>query len=166
MAAEYAVFRRGLDALAGLRLAGLALSLYFLESLFAVILLIALVSYVASGLWLFYRARDTRLLLAAPLPLGGLYALRALETFALTSWPLLIVGAPALVALGRAHDQDAAFYLAGGGTLALFAVFTGAGGRSSRAPPAPRCGARPRGSPWASPSPSCWRSSPWPSGAT
>ena len=128
MAAEYAVFRRGLDALAGLRLAGLALSLYFLESLFAVILLIALVSYVASGLWLFYRARDTRLLLAAPLPLGGLYALRALETFALTSWPLLIVGAPALVALGRAHDQDAAFYLAGGVTLALFAVFTGATG--------------------------------------
>jgi ABC-2 type transport system permease protein len=128
VAAEYAVFRRGLDALAGLRLAGLALSLYFLESLFVVILLIALMSYVASGLWLFYRARDTRLLLAAPLPLGGLYALRALETFALTSWPLLIVGAPALVALGRAHDQDAAFYLAGGVTLALFAVFTGATG--------------------------------------
>jgi len=128
MLGEYVVFRRGLDELIEIRLAGTALSLYFLESVLVLVLLISLVSYVASGLWIYYRAGDTRLLLASPLPLGGLYGLRALETFLLTSWALAVVGLPALVALGRAHGQPPGFYLQGLGILGLFAVLIGAVG--------------------------------------
>jgi len=128
MAGEYLVFRRGLGALRGLGLPGLALSLYFLESVLVLIFLVSLVSYVASGLWIFYRAADTGFLLAAPLPLPGLFALRAVQTFLLTSWPLAIVGGPALAALGVAHGGDAVFYAAGLLHLALFAVLVGATG--------------------------------------
>ena len=128
MLGEYVVFRRGLDELSEIRLAGTALSLYFLESVLVLILIISLVSYLASGLWVYYRAGDTPLLLASPLPLGGLYGLRALETFFLTSWALAVVGLPALVALGRAHGRPPGFYLQGLGILGLFAVLIGAGG--------------------------------------
>ena len=135
MLGEYVVFRRGLDELIAIRLPGTALSLYFLESVLVLILVISLVSYVASGLWIYYRAGDTRLLLASPLPLGGLYCLRAVETFLLTSWALAVVGLPALLALGRAHARPAGFYLEGAGILALFAVLIAAAVRS--APTAP-----------------------------
>ncbi len=115
MLGEYLVFRRGLDELIALRLAGAALSLYFLEGVLVLVLIVSLVSYVASGLCIYYRAGDTRLLLASPLSLGGLYCLRAIETFFLTSWALAVVGLPALLALGRAHGRPAEFYLHGGG---------------------------------------------------
>lgn len=128
MLAEYLVFSRGLAALAELRAAGAALTLYFLEAILALILLISLVSFVASGLWMFYRARDTRLLLAAPVPLRALYILRALETFALTSWAQVVVGLPALAALGAVHGQGVGFYAHGALILGCFAVLLGAAG--------------------------------------
>jgi len=125
---EYFVFERALEALHPLRLAGTALSLYFLESLMGLILIISLVSYVASGLWVHFRAADTRLLRASPLPLGALYLLRSLETFLLTSWALAIVGLPALAALGVAHARGPGFYATGLVVLLLFAALTGAAG--------------------------------------
>lgn len=128
IAGEYVVFERGLEALLPLRLAGTALSLYFLESVMVLILIIALVSYVASGLWVHFRASDTRLLLASPLPLGALYCLRSLETSLLTSWALAIVGLPALAALGVAHGRDLRFYATGIAVLLLFAILIGAAG--------------------------------------
>lgn len=126
MLAEYVAFSHGLAALAELRAAGAALTLYFLEGVLALILLISLVSFVASGLWMFYRARDTRLLLAAPVPLTALYTLRVLETFALTSWAQVVVGVPALAALGVVHHQGVGFYAHGVVILGCFAVLLGA----------------------------------------
>ena len=128
MVAEYAVFRRALFTIGELGAASAALTLYFLESVMVLIFVLALLSFVASGLWVYYRARDTRLLLAAPIPLGGLYALRSVETFTLTSWPLGVVGLPALLALGAAYRQDPGFYAYGAVVLTSFAALTGAGG--------------------------------------
>lgn len=128
MVGEYAAFRRGLAALAELGLAGAALTLYFVESILVLILLISLVSYVASGLWTFYRAKDTPFLRAAPIPLGTLYALRSTETFLLTSWALVVVGLPALLALGTTYRAPLEFYVTGVIVLALFAaLIAGAG---------------------------------------
>jgi ABC-2 type transport system permease protein len=128
MLGEYVVFSRGLAALAELRAAGPALTLYFLEGILALVLLVSLVSFVASGLWMFYRARDTRLLLAAPVPLTALYALRAIETFLLTSWAQVVVGVPALAALGVVYERGPGFYARGAVILTLFAVLLGAAG--------------------------------------
>ena len=126
MVGEYLAFRRGLQALQDLRLAGAALTLYFLESVLVLILLVSLVSFVASGLWMFYRARDTAFLRATPLGLSAIYALRAAETFTLTSWALGIVGIPAVLALGITYGASATFYLTTGVVMLLFALMNGA----------------------------------------
>jgi ABC-2 type transport system permease protein len=128
MAGEYAFFRRALEEVRTMGPAGAALTLYFIETVLALIFLLALLSFVASGIFLYYRARDTGLLLASPLPLGGLYALRTLETFALTGWSLGVVGLPALLALGVAFHQALLFYVYGALILGAFGVLTGAAG--------------------------------------
>lgn len=124
MAGEYLLFGRALAALRDLGPAGRALTLYLVESVLGLVFGLALLSFVASGLWIYYRAADTRLLLATPLPLGALYALRSLETFALTSWTLAVVGLPALAALGRAWERGPAFYAEGLAVLACFGALT------------------------------------------
>lgn len=143
MTAEYVAFRRGLEALAELPIAGAPLTLYVLETLLILVLVISLVSFVASGLWIYYRAADTRFLLAAPFPLRGLYALRTVETFLLTSWAQAVVGLPALLALGAAYHRPLAFYATGAAILAAFAALvaglgalltTGAGAAFRRLP--------------------------------
>src|SRR5262249_1163421 len=111
MVGEYWLFRSALQTLMGLGLAGTALTLYLLESVLVLVFVLVLVSFVASGLWTFFRARDTGLFLVAPLPTGGLYALRAVETFILTSWALVIVGLPALLALASAYGRGGGFYV-------------------------------------------------------
>ncbi|MBI2202807.1 MAG: hypothetical protein HYU41_02980 [Candidatus Rokubacteria bacterium] len=123
MIGEYVAFRRGLEALAELRVAGAALTLYFLESVLVLVLLIALISFIASGLWIFYRARDTGFLRATPLPLWSLFALRSSETVMVTSWALAIVGIPAVLALGLTYRAPIAFYAGAAVVLALFALF-------------------------------------------
>jgi hypothetical protein len=128
MAAEYAIFRRGVEMLLDLGRPGVALLLYFLESLLVLILVVSLIGFVASGLWTFYRAPDTRLFLAAPMPVGGLYLLRTVETFTLTGWPLAVVGGPALLALGTAHARGTAFYATGAAVLGLFALLIAGAG--------------------------------------
>ncbi|MBI4245579.1 MAG: hypothetical protein HY614_00175, partial [Candidatus Rokubacteria bacterium] len=128
MVAEYFFFRRALAALGDLGLAGAALTLYLLESVLVIVFALALLSFVASGLWVYYRAGDTRFLLAAPLPAGGLFTLRVLETFGLTSWALAVVGLPALLALGTAYGHGGAFYVEGIAVLGLFAILTGSAG--------------------------------------
>lgn len=128
MAAEYVFFRRAFAALDELGLAGAALTLYLLESLLVVVFALALLSFVASGLWVYYRARDTRFLLAAPLSTSGLFALRTIETWLLTSWALGVVAAPALLALGTAYGRDLEFYAEAVAILALFGMMAAAGG--------------------------------------
>ncbi len=127
MAGEYVVFRHGLEAAATVG-TGAALTLYLLEAVLVLIFLLALSSFAASGLWLYFRARDTRFLLAAPIPAGAVFALRTIETFALTSWSLVVVGVPALLALGATFGHGPWFYVRGSAVLATVAVLTiGAG---------------------------------------
>jgi ABC-2 type transport system permease protein len=128
MLTEYLVLRRALAALAALHEAGAALTLYVLESFLALTLLIVLASFVAAGLWIFYRAADTQLLLTAPLPVGGLYGLRCVQTFGQTVWALGVLGGPALAALGGAYGNEAPFYVHGAVVLVLFGVLAGGTG--------------------------------------
>lgn len=129
MGAEYVAFLRAFDHIKReLGIGAPALTLYTIESFLVLIWLVALLSFVVSGLWIFYRAADTPLLLSTPLPLTTLYWLRATETFALTSWAFVILGIPALAALGASYGSGASYYLLALVVLGLFMVFTGGTG--------------------------------------
>src|SRR5207302_10697804 len=75
--------------------------------------------------WTFSPRTAPRLLMAAPLPLGGLYLLRSIQTFTQPGWALAVLGGPALAALGAAYGKAAAFYARGAVILVLFGVLAG-----------------------------------------
>lgn len=122
MVGEYVALHRAFVEVIGLRQAGAALTLYILESFLLLVLMISVASFVVSGLWVFYRSTDTRLLLASPLPLGKLFGLRVTETVLLTSWALVVLGIPGVLALGAAYRQGLLFYLAAFVIFLLFAA--------------------------------------------
>jgi ABC-2 type transport system permease protein len=126
MSGEYLAFRQGLAEVLNIGPPSAALTLYILEAFLALVLVISVVSFVATGLWTFYRASDTAFLLSKPMPLAQIFWLRAAETFLLTSWAFLLLGVPAFLALGAAHDGGAAFLLWALAILALFMVLAGA----------------------------------------
>jgi ABC-2 type transport system permease protein len=129
MVGEYVVFLRTFSHLTRELGAGApALTLYTLESFLVLVWLVTLLSFVVSGLWIFYRAADTPLLLATPLPLTTLYWLRVAETFILTSWAFVVLGIPALLALGVSYGSGAAYYVVALVVLVLFMAFTGGTG--------------------------------------
>ncbi|MBI4611741.1 MAG: hypothetical protein HY726_22360 [Candidatus Rokubacteria bacterium] len=129
MAAEYEVFLRTFTFITReLGRAAPALTLYTLESFLVLVWLVALLSFVVSGLWIFYRAADTPLLLATPLPLTALYWLRAAQTFGLTSWAFVILGMPAVLALGVSYGTSADYYVLALAVLVLFMALTGGTG--------------------------------------
>ncbi len=125
MACEYLAFRQGLAEVLNIGPPGAALTLYILEAFLALVLVVSLVSFVATGLWTFYRSSDTAFLLSTPVPLAHLFWLRATETFLLTSWAFVLLGVPAFLALGAAHDGSAPFYLWALVILVLFMVLAG-----------------------------------------
>ncbi len=129
MVGEYVVFRRAfIQITQELGRGGPALTLYTIESFLVLVWFIALASFVLAGLWVFYSAADTPLLLSAPLPLTTLYWLRAMETFAITSWAFVILGLPALLALGVSFGGGWHYYLQALAVLVLFVGFTGGTG--------------------------------------
>lgn len=129
MVGEYVVFLRTFTHIVReLGIGAPALTLYTLESFLVLVWLIALVSFVVSGLWIFYRAPDTPLLLSTPIPLATLYWLRATETFTLTSWAFVVLGIPALLALGVSYGAGGGYYLLALAVLVLFMAFTGGTG--------------------------------------
>ncbi|MFQ5829076.1 MAG: hypothetical protein ACE5JD_07970 [Candidatus Methylomirabilia bacterium] len=129
MVGEYEVFLRAFTHInRELGVGAPALTLYTLESFLVLVWLIALVSFVISGLWIFFRASDNPLLLSTPLPLTTLYWLRATETFSLTSWASVVLALPALLALGASYGGGSTYYLLAVAVLALFMAFTGGAG--------------------------------------
>jgi len=126
MAGEYLAFRQGLAEVLNIGPPSAALTLYILEAFLALVLVISVVSFVATGLWTFYRASDTAFLLSTPVPLAHLFWLRAAETFLLTSWAFVLLGVPSFLALGAAHDGGGPFYLWALVILVLFMLLAGA----------------------------------------
>jgi ABC-2 type transport system permease protein len=126
MGGEYVFLRRAFDALAEQGVAGPPLTFYSLETFFALVLVVGVLSAVVTASAVFFRLGENRLLVATPVSPAALFSLRSLETAALTSWAFALVAAPALVALGASAGRAPGFYLAGTALLVAFLV-TGVG---------------------------------------
>lgn len=125
MVGEYHFFTRSFRAVAGLGVAGPPLTLFALEGFFVLVLVIGVLSAVATGSTVFFRVAENRLLLSAPVPIRSLFVLRGVETFFLTSWAFVLLAAPALLALGISHHRAGGFYVLGAGLLGGFLVLAG-----------------------------------------
>ncbi|MCW5890069.1 MAG: hypothetical protein KIT14_05900 [bacterium] len=94
--------------------------------LFLSFLGVLLVSNTVTALTTFYLSGDVVPLLAAPLPWRRLHHARFLETLIASSWMVLLVGLPALIAYGVVYGAGPTFYLAALAVLALFLVIPAA----------------------------------------
>lgn len=125
MVGEYVMFRQALVEVLHIGPASDGLTLYILESFLTLVLVITVISYVATGLWTFYRSSDTAFLLSSPLQLSRLFWLRGAETFFITCWAFVILAVPAFLALGAAYGRHAIFYVRALVILILFMTLAG-----------------------------------------
>jgi len=123
MVAEYRFLSRSFQLIAGLGVAGPPLTLFTLEAFFVLVLVIAILSGVATGSTVFFRVAENRLLLSTPVSLRSLFLLRSVETAGLTSWACLLLAGPALLALGDSYNRSGGFYLVGASVLLAFLAF-------------------------------------------
>jgi hypothetical protein len=107
-------------------LGGPLLARYVLESSFALIFFLGIISFVVSAPGLLYRNREVRLLMALPVAPWTIFVHRFLLASLLAAWPVLFLGVPAIFALGAVLQAGAVFYLASIITLLLFVALIAA----------------------------------------
>jgi ABC-2 type transport system permease protein len=94
--------------------------------LFATFFGILLLSNTVTALTTFYLAGEVMPLLASPLPFRRLHHARFVETLIASSWMVLLVGLPALLAYGVVYGSGPLFYLGAVVVLATFLVIPAA----------------------------------------
>src|SRR6185436_4385767 len=87
---------------------------------------VLLISNTVTALTTFYLAADVTPLLAAPLSYRRLHHARFAETLASSSWMVLLVGLPALLAYGLVYQAAPLFYPVALGVLGAFLVIPAA----------------------------------------
>src|SRR5688572_14742210 len=99
----YFFFHRGFTFMMADVDAGPVVVRYVLEVAFAFTFFLGAASFVAAGHALLWRAEDLNLLVPMPVPSGTLFGHRFLGATLLASWPVVLLAAPALAALGTAQ---------------------------------------------------------------
>jgi ABC-2 type transport system permease protein len=122
----FLLFARVLGYFHGLGDFGPLLTQRLLVLLFLTFFGVLLVSNTVTALTTYYLADEVTPLLAAPLPYRRLHHARFCETLAASSWMVLLVGLPALLAYGVVYRAGALFYLGALGVLAAFLVIPAA----------------------------------------
>jgi len=96
---------------------GPVIARYVLESGLLVVFLLGVASFVSAGGRFIFASEEVRYLTTLPVRPVTLFAHRLAGAAAFSSWPILILGVPAIVAFGDALDAGPAYYL--GATLVL-----------------------------------------------
>ncbi|HTM68086.1 MAG TPA: hypothetical protein VL426_02200 [Candidatus Binatia bacterium] len=122
IAGAYAFFLRAFRFVLADELAGPLILRYILEVAFALVYFLGVSSFVVSSYSLIYKAEDLRLLVPMPIGQGALFLHRFAAATALSSWPVIVIAAPALAALGAALDASWDFAVFGVALAALFAL--------------------------------------------
>ena len=107
----YLLFSRGLVYIARLPGLGHLLSERIFYLLFFFFFLMLAFSNAVISYTTLYRSRETRWLMTLPLHNSALFAWRFFETLLFSSWGLVVISAPLLLAFGQIRDAPPTFYL-------------------------------------------------------
>lgn len=109
-------------------LGGPLLARYVLDSAFALILFLGVISFTVSATGILYRSREVRLLFSLPIPPWKIFFHRFFIVTAMSAWPVVFLGIPAVCALGTVLGASLPFYLYAFLSLLLFIVFIAVAG--------------------------------------
>ena len=106
----YWLFHSGLHFLHNFPVVGSLLSQRILFLIFAFFFVMLVFSNVIIGYSTLFKNRETEWLLALPLPHVDVYRWKFVEALVVSSWALIFLSAPMMIAFGRVHEVSPAFY--------------------------------------------------------
>lgn len=124
--ASYWLFREGLDYVARLPAAGSLLSDRLIYVMFFCFFLMLIFSVAVTGYISLYRNRDTRWLLTLPVSHRAIFLWKCFESALFSSWGLVFILTPLLVAFARARDVSPDFYFKAAAVLIPFLLVASA----------------------------------------
>ena len=107
----YWLFFEGLNFLYRFPLVGSLLSQRLIYLVFGFFFIMLVFSNLIIGYSTLYKSRETTWLLSLPLPPLNVYRWKFLEALAVSSWALLFLSAPLMLAYGRVHAAPPIFFL-------------------------------------------------------
>ena len=107
----YWLFHAGLGYLHNFPLVGSLLSQRILYLIFGFFFVMLVFSNLIIGYSTLFKNRETSWLLSLPVPHRSIYRWKFLEALAVSSWALLFLSAPMMIAFGRVHGVPPIFYL-------------------------------------------------------
>lgn len=120
IAAAYLLFERGFNFMLRDVLAGPLILCYVLEVSFGLVFLLGTISFIVSSFGMLFRNREVSHLGAMPISPLTLFFYTFTGVLALSSWPALLLAAPALAALGVTLGAGLGYYVICLLVLALF----------------------------------------------
>lgn len=111
LALGYWLFFEGLNFLYRFPLVGSLLSQRLIYLVFAFFFIMLVFSNLIIGYSTLFKSRETTWLLSLPLPPGNVYRWKFLEALTVSSWALLFLSAPLMLAYGRVHEAPPVFLL-------------------------------------------------------
>ncbi len=107
----YWLFFEGLNFLYRFPLVGSLLSQRLIYLVFGFFFIMLVFSNLIIGYSTLFKSRETTWLLSLPLPPQNIYRWKFLEALAVSSWALLFLSAPLMLAYGRVHEAPPIFFL-------------------------------------------------------
>ena len=106
----YWLFFEGLNFLYRFPLVGSLLSQRILYLIFGFFFVMLVFSNLIIGYSTLFTSRETSWLLSLPLPPRNIYRWKFLESLVVSSWALLFLSAPMMIAYGRVHAAEPIFF--------------------------------------------------------
>ena len=110
LAVGYWLFHSGLNYLHHFPLVGSLLSQRLLYLIFGFFFVMLVFSNLIIGYSTLFKSRETTWLLSLPVAHRNIYRWKFLEALVVSSWALIFLSAPLMLAYGRVHDVPPVFY--------------------------------------------------------
>src|SRR3989344_652220 len=119
-AVEFIGFHEGFKYLLRQEYFGNAITLYILEAFLLLAFILTLISSAILASGIFFYSSELKFIFTTPTPANRIFAWRLILLFLLSSWPLLLIALPGILALGITHKASFGFYLLNFTALFLF----------------------------------------------